>query len=92
MLHGYVFVSGNWIVFIIIYNIVGVDAVNWLAQHLRVSKKDAEKFGQILLTRHYIHHICYKHHFEDKYIFFRFTVMHAFQNMHSRRVKYRHSN
>eukprot|EP00026_Physarum_polycephalum_P006661 Phypoly_transcript_06712.p1 GENE.Phypoly_transcript_06712~~Phypoly_transcript_06712.p1 ORF type:complete len:514 (-),score=51.34 Phypoly_transcript_06712:75-1616(-) len=51
----------------------GVDAVNWLAQHLRVSKKDAEKFGQILLTRHYIHHICYKHHFEDKYIFFRFT-------------------
>jgi hypothetical protein len=54
--------------------LLGVDAVNWLAQHLRVSKKEAEKVGQILLTRHYIHHICYKHHFEDKYIFFRFTV------------------
>jgi hypothetical protein len=62
---------------------LGVDAVNWLAEHLRVSKKDAEKFGQILLTRHYIHHICYKHHFEDRYMFFKFTVgFSLFLNIH----------
>jgi len=51
----------------------GVDAVSWLAEYLQVGRKEAEKFGQVLLTRHYIHHICYKHHFEDKYVFFRFN-------------------
>jgi len=51
----------------------GVDAVNWLVEYLHVPRKEAERFGQVLLTRHYIHHISYKHHFEDKYVFFRFN-------------------
>jgi hypothetical protein len=58
---------------------LGVDMVNWIMAHKDLcggvkQRKDAERLGQLLLAKHYIHHISYKHQFEDKYVFFKFQV------------------
>ena len=52
---------------------VGSEAVDWLVSYLRVSRADAVRVGQRLLTENWIRHVANESTFQDDYFFYRFT-------------------
>ena len=55
---------------------VGQDAVHWLMEKEGKSRDEAVAIGKELLDKHFFNHVCLEHHFEDKYLFYRFIDAH----------------
>ena len=51
---------------------IGSEAVDWLVNYLRVSRADAVRVGQRLLTDNWIRHVVNEQTFQDDYFFYRF--------------------
>ena len=51
---------------------VGSEAVDWLANHLKISRTKAVAIGQILIDKKVIHHVSDEHSFKDENLFYRF--------------------
>jgi hypothetical protein len=51
---------------------VGSEAVDWLVNYLRVSRADAVRVGQRLLSENWIRHVVNEQTFQDDYFFYRF--------------------
>ena len=52
---------------------VGNELVAWLVQQsVAESREHAVELGRALIRDGTIHHVCDEHHFEDKYLFYRF--------------------
>jgi sensor c-di-GMP phosphodiesterase-like protein len=52
---------------------VGSEAVDWLSEHLRISRRSAVRVGQRLVALGYIHHVAEEYDFADGYLFYRFS-------------------
>ena len=52
---------------------VGSEAVEWLSEHLQISRRSAVRVGQRLVALGYIHHVADEHDFADGHLFYRFS-------------------
>ncbi len=52
---------------------VGSEAVTWLSQNLKISRKQAVEFGRSCLKQGLLHHVFGEHDFEDERLFYRFA-------------------
>ncbi|RMD72758.1 MAG: hypothetical protein D6822_00775 [Cyanobacteria bacterium J149] len=52
---------------------VGSEAVDWLTNTLNISRPQAIKIGQLLLSNNLIRHVTGEHQFEDRELLYRFT-------------------
>lgn len=51
---------------------VGYEAVDWLVGYLGISRSQAIELGRRLLAEGWICHVTNEHHFEDRYLFYKF--------------------
>jgi hypothetical protein len=51
---------------------VGSEAVDWLVTYLRVSREDAVRVGQRLVSENWIQHVAKESVFQDDFFFYRF--------------------
>jgi Domain found in Dishevelled, Egl-10, and Pleckstrin (DEP) len=51
---------------------VGSEAVSWMVENLKFSRQEAVAFGQKLIDKKILHHVCDEHQFKDEQIFYRF--------------------
>jgi hypothetical protein len=51
---------------------VGSEAVSWMVGNLKISREEAVAFGQKLIDKKILHHVCDEHPFKDEQIFYRF--------------------
>ena len=51
---------------------VGSEAVDWLSEHLQISRRSAVRVGQRLVALGHVHHVADEHDFADGYLFYRF--------------------
>lgn len=50
----------------------GQSATDWLEQRYQLSRSDAVRLGQRLVSQKWIHHVVDDHDFKDEYLFYRF--------------------
>lgn len=51
---------------------VGSEAVDWLTNHLKISRSEAVELGQRLIEAQFIHHVLDEHPFRDDNLLYRF--------------------
>lgn len=51
---------------------LGNEAVDWLANHVKISRSEAIKLGQKMLDKGIFHHVSDDHPFKDESLFYRF--------------------
>jgi len=51
---------------------LGCDLVDWLSQHLKMSREDAVAFGQEMVRRAIFHHVTFSEPFHDQPDLYRF--------------------
>jgi hypothetical protein len=51
---------------------VGSEAVEWMMKNLQMSREEAVVFGQKLVDKKILHHVCDEHPFKDENFFYRF--------------------
>lgn len=56
---------------------VGSQACDWLVGHLRCTRKEAIRFGRLMVEYGQIHHVTHQHRFADAELFYRFSPSRA---------------
>ena len=51
---------------------LGNEAVDWMVEHLKISRSEAVQIGQKMIDKNLVHHIVDDHEFRDEPIFYRF--------------------